>query len=297
MKIFEGQNILEFTERFKTDINCKEYLALHKWEKGYKCIKCGYEKSQVRQDYSRTCNKCSHTESATSNTLFHKVKFGVRKAFFICFEMATTTKSFSASCIGVRYGITEKTARLFMHKVRVSMKSSEENPIDGRVEVDEFTVGGKEGGKVGRSYHTKKKKAVCAIQYTDKGKIRRMYTLQIDNYSSKELRKIFDKHISNSANILTDKWKGYRPLKKDYNIKQIECNSGLNFKSLHIMIHQVKSWLRTTYSWVSPFNIDRYFDEFCYRLNRSQSKNTIFNNLIARMVKSDKIYQQKLIRS
>jgi len=44
------------------------------------------------------------------------------------------------------------------------------------------------------------------------------------------------------------------------------------------MIHQVKSWLRTTYSWVSVKNIDRYFNEFSYRINRSQSKETIFNN-------------------
>ena len=51
------------------------------------------------------------------------------------------------------------------------------------------------------------------------------------------------------------------------------------------MIHQVKSWIRTTYSWVSENNINRYFDEFCYRINRSQSKDTIFNNLIKRMVK------------
>ena len=63
------------------------------------------------------------------------------------------------------------------------------------------------------------------------------------------------------------------------------------------MIHQVKSWIRTTYSWVSENNINRYFDEFCYRINRSQSKDTIFNNLIKRMVKSDNITQQEIICS
>ena len=63
------------------------------------------------------------------------------------------------------------------------------------------------------------------------------------------------------------------------------------------MIHQVKYWIRTTYSWVSENNIHRYFDEFCYRINRSQSKETIFDNLIKRMVKSDNITHQKLICS
>ena len=122
-----------------------------------------------------------------------------------------------------------------------------------------------------------------------------MYSMKIDNYSAKELKKIFDIHISPDATITTDLWKGYRPLMKEYNISQIESDGGLNFKALHTMIHQVKSWIRTTYSWVSEFNINRYLDEFCYRINRSQMKENIFNNIIQRMVDADKIYQSKLI--
>ncbi len=63
------------------------------------------------------------------------------------------------------------------------------------------------------------------------------------------------------------------------------------------MIHQIKSWIRTTYPWVSAFNIDRHLDEFCYRLTRSRRKINIFNNLIERMVKADKIYQTEIICS
>ena len=297
MELFKGQNLLEFSERFKTDEDCKEYLAHIKWNDGFKCVKCNHSASQIRKNFARTCNKCSHTETAPANTLFHKVKFGLRKAFFICFEMSTTTKSLSASYMGVRFGVTEKTARLFMHKVREAMKSSENHPMDGNVHIDEFVVGGKEKGKVGRSYNSKKKKVVTAVELTDKGKIKRMYAVKIDNFSSKELEKIFEKHIDNKAAVTTDLWRGYRPLFKDYHITQIESNNGRNFIALHTMIHQVKSWIRTTYSWVSDFNIDRYLDEFCYRLNRSRSKVNIFNNLIERMVKSDKIYQTEIICS
>lgn len=297
MKVFTGRNLLEFSDRFKTDENCKEYLSNYKWEEGYSCVKCGHKASQERKDYSRTCNKCSHIESATANTLFHKVKFGIRKAFYICFEMSTTTKSFSASYMAVRFGITEKTARLFMHKVREAMKSSEDHPMDGDVQVDEFVVGGKETGKVGRSYDTKKKKSVCALSLTEEGKVRRMYAMKIEDYSSQELRKIFEKHINKEAQVLTDKWRGYRPIMDDYAITQINSDFGMNFKILHTMIHQMKSWIRTTYSWVSSDHIDRYFDEFCYRLNRSQSKETIFNNLIRRMVVSDKIYHRNIVCS
>lgn len=295
MNIFKGQNLLEFSDRFKSDEDCKEYLSGIKWNDGFECRKCGHKKYQVRKDFSRTCNVCSHQESATANTLFHKVKFGVRKAFFIIFEMGTSTKSLSASYAAVRFGVTEKTARLFMHKVREAMESSGNHPMDGNVHVDEFVLGGREKGQVGRSYNAKKKKAVTAVELTDDGKVKRMYAMRIKDFSARSLQYMFVDHISRDAKITTDKWRGYRPIAKAYNITQIDSNGGLNFKALHTMIHQIKSWIRTTYSWVSDFNINRYFNEFCFRINRSQSKATIFNNLIVRMVQADKINQKQII--
>ncbi len=295
MNIFKGQNLLEFSDRFKTDDDCKKYLAQIKTKTPFKCSRCNHTACQTRTDYSRQCNICRHTESATADTLFHKVKFGVRKAFFICFEMATTTKSLSASYMAVRYGVTEKTARLFMMKVREAMGSSGNNPMDGDVHVDEFVLGGKDEGKTGRSYDSKKKKAVTAVQLTKDGKVRRMYAMKIDDFSAQSLQYIFVNHISGEANVTTDQWRGYRPISKVYNIKQIPSNKGLNFKALHTMIHQVKSWIRTTYSWVSDNNLNRYFNEFCFRINRSQRKATIFNNLITKMVYGNKIYQKELI--
>lgn len=61
-----------------------------------------------------------------------------------------------------------------MHKIREAMKSSGKYPIKGKVHVDEFVIGGKEEGKVGRSYDSKKKKVVCAVELTDEGKVKRM---------------------------------------------------------------------------------------------------------------------------
>ena len=297
MDIFKGQNLLEFSEQFKTNEDCKSYLSEIKWGNDFHCRKCKHMAFQQRKDYSRTCNKCSDTESATAGTLFHKVKFGLRKAFFICFEMSTSTKSLSATQMGVRYGVTEKTARLFMHKVREAMSSSENNLIDGHVDIDEFVLGGKEKGKVGRSYDSRKKKTVCAVQLTDLGKVKRMYAMRINDFSAHSLIKIFDKHIDKKAKVRTDEWKGYRHISKQFNITQVPSDRGGNFKALHTMIHQIKSWIRTTYSWVSDFNVDRYYNEFCYRINRSQSKSSIFNNIIVRMVNSNKTYQQNIICS
>lgn len=220
---------------------------------------------------------------------------GVRKAFFICFEMSTSTKSLSASYMGLRYGVTEKTARLFMLKIREAMSPSGNNPMDGTVHVDEFVLGGKEKEKVGRSYNSRKRKAITAVQLTEDGKVKRMYAMKIDDFSVESLHYIFINHISRTAKVVTDKWRGYRPIAKVYDITQIQSNKELNFKALHTIIHQVKSWIRTAYSWVSENNLNRCFNEFCFRINRSQSKATIFNNLIVKKVEADNMTQSKFI--
>lgn len=284
MESFKGESIIDFFDTFKTDLDCLEYLASIKWKGGFKCSKCNHTKFTIRKlNFARDCNLCHHVESPTANTIFHKVKFGTRKAFGIVFEMTATTKSLSSSQMAKRYSISRPTAWLFMHKVRLAMQSSESNPIAGTVYVDEFVYGGKEDLKQGRSNNSKKKKIVAAVEIDDNGGIKRAYFKRIDDYSSGELNKIFQTHISTTAKVKTDKWTGYKPLKKKYNIEQIKSNT-TDFFEINTIIDQVKSWLRCTYSWMHEQNIEMYLNEYSYRLNRSLHKQNIFDNLIKRMI-------------
>jgi hypothetical protein len=52
-----------------------------------------------------------------------------------------------------------------MHKVREAMKSSGNHPINGNVHIDEFVIGGKEKGKVGRGYDKEKENCLCCRAY------------------------------------------------------------------------------------------------------------------------------------
>ena len=171
-----------------------------------------------------------------------------------------------------------------MHKIRRAMASSGNHPMDGNIQVDEFTIGGKEQNKQGRSYNTRKKKIVGAVELTNGGKIKRVYALRIDDYSSKSLKKLFDKHIAKTAKVKTDNWKGYRPLNEDYKINQSLSKNGLSMPEIHIVIHQIKSWIRTIYSWVHPHHVNSYLDEFSFRINRSIFKKSIFHKIMERVV-------------
>ena len=256
MEPFKSESIIDFFDRYKTDKDCLEYLASIKWRDGFTCVKCHHKKFTIRKsNYARDCNLCHHIESPTANTLFHKVKFGVRKAFTIVFEMSAATKSVSSSQMARRLNVTRQTAWLFMHKVRIAMKSSELHPISGQILVDEFVFGGKEDLKQGRSNDSKKKKIVVAVEVDKKRGVKRAYFKSIDNYSSKELNKVFVSHISSDAKITTDKWKGYLPLKKDYHITQIKSNVS-DFFEVNTIIHQLKAGLRSVYSWMHQGHLE-----------------------------------------
>ena|GEM_PF-2458275 len=56
MDVFKGQNLLEFSDRFKTDEDCKKYLASVKSGIRYKCLKCNHTACQIRTDFARQCS-------------------------------------------------------------------------------------------------------------------------------------------------------------------------------------------------------------------------------------------------
>ena len=284
--LFTGQNEIEFHKKFSDEASCMEYLMELKWGNGFSCPHCGgIQESNCNMTYSKRCRQCNRIVSATANTLFHHVKFGIQKAFLIVFKMSATTKSISAEQLAKTIGVNRKTALLFQHKVRLAMKSSGKYPLAGQVEVDETFMGGKDE-TVGRSTETKSL-VVVAIEKHGATGVKRMYARKIDNASAAQLKTVFDKHVATDAQILTDKWTGYSPLKDVYRITQEKSEPDRNFKVMHRCIQQLKSWIRGIHHSVNEAYLQGYLDEFCYRINRSIFKQNIFNNLLSRMIEGE----------
>jgi|TARA_B110000116_G_C16633578_1_gene489504 hypothetical protein len=101
--------------------------------------------------------------------------------------------------------------------------------------------------------------------------------------------------MSQTAQIVTDKWSAYQPLKKVYDIEQKLSINGKNFKELHIVIMQLQSWLRVIPKHVSKWHVQAYLDAFCIRINRSQFKQSNFHKTIERMVNVKPIYHKKIL--
>ena len=279
---FIGTSIIKLFDTFKTDDDCKAYLFNLKFSEGFSCPKCNSKESwDGIKPYTMVCKNCRHVDSCTAGSLFHKCKFGLRKAFGIVFEMSTTAAGISAKQISRKYEINYDTAWLFCKKVRVAMESSEAYPMTGKVYVDEFVIGSKEIGAVGRKTKSKKIKAIMAVEVTEKNRVKRVYCMKISDYSAAEIGKIFDKHIAQCSQVHTDEWRSYRPLSDRYILNQdksTKTNSPVNR-----MIQQLKSGLRGTYHSISSYHAETYFSEFSYKINRSQTKEILFGKCVQRM--------------
>ena len=280
---FKDTSLLKFIDYFDSDQTCLVYLAEYKHAGEYQCKRCSHDQFWPGKKLARVCKSCRYSESVTANTLFHKVKFGLRKAFHILFEMSTTTKSVSSVVMAQKYEITQKTAWLFMSKVRKAMASSGQFPLTGQCEVDELMSGGKRKGKTGRGAEHKEKVAVVIEKQGETG-VKRMYALRISDFSSAQLGRLFSKHIGPEAEITTDLWSGYKPLHRDYNITQQKSKPGKNFNLMHRCIQQLKGWIRGIHHSVSGHHLQGYLDEYCFRFNRHGLKTSAFDLLIQRMV-------------
>jgi hypothetical protein len=287
MGSFVGVNSIKFYQRFTTEEECLSYLSGIKWEAGYCCKRCGNDKYCIgKKAFNRRCTKCRYDESPTAGTMFDKVKFPLLIAFHIVFKVATKKKGMSSLELSQEYELRQKTCWEFKWKIQQAMGSSLQHPLTGTVHVDEFIVGGPEEQKRGRSKGAKKL-IVLAIEIVDNG-VGRAYAEIIENASAKKLGGFIEKYVAKDTKIITDGWKGYTPLKKDFpNLKQIKSEDGKNFKDLHIHIMNIKGWLRGIHHHCSKERMQGYLDEYHYRYNRRQHMGSIFDLLLKRMVKNE----------
>ncbi|PWJ28123.1 IS1595 family transposase [Sediminitomix flava] len=295
MITFEGFDDRTFYLTFQTEEDCLQYLSSMKWAENYKCRKCGHGKfMKGKKSHSRRCQKCKYDESATAHTLFHQLKFSLMIAFEMVFRLSCDKKGISTLGLSEKLSLSYQSCLNFRRKVQYAMRSSQRYPLKNYLEVDEFAVGGYDSESQGRAKGDKKLVNV-ALEITPDGGFGRAYAVKIEDYSSTELEKIFKQHIDpENTQIRTDKWTGYIPLTKKYNIEQEYSENGQNFRQLHLHIMNIKNWIRGTHHHVSKEYIERYLDEFHFRFNRRTYRKSIFKKIIERLVFSTKVTQSQL---
>jgi transposase-like protein len=281
-------SLSEFLHRFPSEDECYEYLAKKRWPNGFRCPRCGHPTAyylSARKKYQ--CINCRHQTSVTAGTVFHKLRQPLSKLFWAVYLIATTKKGISAMELQRKLGLKSyRTAWTLLHKIRVAMASSQAFPLTGTVEVDETYIGGRRPGKRGRG--AEGKSLVAAAVETPGRSMGRAYLKTREDASTDSLQSFIKSYVTPGVTVSSDAFKSYTFLSLNYVHKPIArsrySSDAESLPKIHIVIANLKMWLRGTYNCLPSKHLQKYLDEFTFRFNRRWKMDNIFDKLLDRCI-------------
>jgi len=280
-------SLYDFLTRFPAEEECFQYLVKMRWPDGFICPKCGNQAAYFIEKHRRfQCTTCRHQTSITAGTVFHRLRHPLLTLFWAVYLISTSKKGLSAMELKRKLGIRSyQTAWLLLHKIRSAMASSQMFPLTGDAEADETFVGGRRPGKRGRG--AEGKIPVAAVVETDGKTMGRAYLETIENATTENLTSFLSRNLSPGVKITTDGYKAYSFLSEYFrHVPRIrpKYNDDDVLPKVHILIANLKMWLRGTYNCLPSKHLQHYLDEFIFRFNRRRNLENIFDKLLFRCI-------------
>ena len=271
------KNQTEFDARFADEQACHEYLFQCRFPDGYRCDHCGHRAYWKSAQGLYICTRCEHQHSLTAGTIFH----GTRKPLNTWFKAMWwfTTRKSGVNAVNLKDLLalgSYSTAWSWLQKLRGCTIRKEREKLSGKVETDEFYLGGQHSGKRGRGAEHK---CAVAIAVERKGrKLGRLRLQVIEDCSAGELTPFVQQNIEPGSSITTDGWKGYNDLKKyGYSHHQVFQNKTVGKESVltgaHLVISLIKRLVMGTFHGrFEKKYLQAYLDEYTFRFNRRTTK-------------------------
>ena len=188
------------------------------------------------------------------------------------------------------------TAWCWLQNPRRCTIRQDREKLSGRVEVDEFVIGGQKPGKRGRGAEGKTIVAAAVERDDIQREIGRIRLHVILDCSSFSLETFISENIEPGSTVATDAWPSYPSATQDqyhHAINQSKYGSGTeHLYGVHLIASLVKRLIRRTHQGrFDPKYLQNYLDEFVFRFNRRKSKyiGKKFMRIIKQVVRSVKI--------
>lgn len=317
-----AMNLLEFTRKFPDEKACREYLFHTRWAQGFKCPRCeghDFYFHSTRNLYQ--CKSCWHQSSITSGTIFHKTRTPLQKWFGAIFLMSIQKVGISSLSLQRILDIPcYRTIWTICHKIRKAM--ADENKQDkNSLMLNIPSIPGISGIiEIGDTYlgTTKAKKAVLetknlisldmGIPYTEMKVLPSGFQLPpIQNTNKNQLQSNDDEtpfiFISNK-NILYKPISKKKPNKSGNTAQSTNPGQPTNIQGdrnanpiLHwvgILVGNLRTNLHGTFHGIGDKYLQRFLDEYCFRFNRREKPQEIFQGLLNACAKNKTIMYKEL---
>lgn len=277
------KNLVELMEYFKDDTTCNNYFELQRWGGSVSCVHCGNAKVyKTNRGYKCAEKTCGKKFSVTTGTVFENTKIKLRYWFAGIYLATAHKKGVSSHQLARDLGVTQKTAWFMLHRIREMFAVKNPTVLSGTIQADETFVGGKNKNR----HASKKVKESQGRSCKDKTPVfgllcnGKVSTTVVSSTKSTELKPIIYSMVAKGSIMVTDEWLGYNGLNKDFqhevlNHKMREyVSNGFHTNSIEGFWSLLKRGIFGTYHQVSPKHLSRYCNEFSYRYNSREIKDT-----------------------
>jgi transposase-like protein len=270
-----------------TEDEARAILENLRWPKGPACPHCGSIKVtriQAKSDKVRDgviqCNDCRGQFTVTVGTVMHRSHITLRQWVQAFYSMCSHKKGVSALQLQRNLGLhSYKSAWHLAHRIRAAMNEGPlADKLNGVVECDETYIGGKprKGRKNlhidhrGRGRGTKKT-AVMVLVERNGGAVSKP-VVRVD---AKHLQSAIRKNVGRQSTIMTDDWKAYRGIGKEFagghKVINHSCgqyvNGDITTNTAESYFALLKRGIHGVFHHVSKQHLSRYCNEFEFRWN------------------------------
>lgn len=234
------------------------------------------------------CRTCSHFNSPTAGTIFHKTRTSLQRWFLAIFLIASDKRGYSALLLSKQVGVDYVTAWAMLQRIRRAMaKRDAQYQLSESVEMDELFIGAPtEGQKRGRG--TDKTPVLVAVSFF-KSKQHKEYVgfaklKAVEQVDAATVIRFAKTAIKQGSSVRTDGLTVYPALENHgfrhdpQVVKQRRAHNIL--PHVHIFISNLRAFVMGTYHGLGEKHLQQYLDEFCYRFNRRKHQDELFDRLL-----------------
>ena len=279
----------QFKTQFPDDDACLDAIMARKNLKS--CPGCGvvgakFHRITGRRGYA--CQDCGHHVFPCAGTVFEHSSTSLTLWFHAMYLFTATRNGVSGKELQRQLGVTYKCAWRIGHQLRELMaardKANNGGQLSGHVEIDETLVGGK----------IKRRKGIKSNKFTVLGMVERQGKIKnkvvSGNYPD-EIMPVILEEIAPGTVISTDRWKGYRTLKKrgfkhgTVNHYVMQWKNGIHHtQTIEGFWAHLKRGISSTHVSVSGKHLQKYVDEFTFRYNNRQEPADMFQRMLNQIV-------------
>lgn len=279
-------------EMFPDAETARVYLEGRRWPDGVRCPTCAAgDRITARKRGFYRCNACRLDFTVRTGTIFERSHVPLHKWIYAMYLVVTARKGVSSMQLAKEIGVTQKTAWFLLGRLREACKGKL-TKLRGLIELDETFVGGIEANK-----HEPKRRRqgrgpvgkTPVLGMRERGGSTR--GLVIANVDAATVHQAIINNIEAGSTLNSDEAGVYRGIGGLF-YSHFAVNHGIGefarypkdgetitVNGIESVFAVLKRGITGTFHHVTPKHLNRYVDEFAFRLNEGNVKHHTLTRL------------------